>query len=69
MISKRFVLMVPLTVAWMDYGKDKLFWEPWSYLDFFSFPILQKTWPETSKLDSHEFTKDVKSFAKKLTQQ
>ena len=67
-ITKDWVLLVALTKPWIEYGKEKLFWEPWSYLDFFSLPILQKTWPETSNLDSKVYSKDLKSHLTKLTQ-
>ena len=60
-------MIVPILKAWNSYGDVELYWEPWSYLGFFTVPVLKKTWPETKDLASHTFTKDVKNFVQRLT--
>ena len=68
-MSRKYILVIPITKPWIIYGSDSgLVWEPWSYLGFFSLPILQKTWPETNQLRGANYLKDVKPLIKAITQ-
>ena len=67
LVCKEWLMMVPITQEYATYGAERLFWEPWSYLGFFSLPVLQKTWPETSDLSSSDFRKSVTQFVESLT--
>jgi len=66
-MCKEFVLMIPITKAWMQYGLTSLFWEPWAYLGFYSLPILQKTWPETKQLNSTDYQKNIEEYIRNIT--
>lgn len=66
-ICKDWVLLAVLDKPWITYGKRKIYWEPWSYMGFFSLPILQKTWPETYELGSKNCHKDIKSILKAVS--
>ena len=64
----QYIVMIPITKPWMVYGGTTgLIWEPWSYLGFFSLPILQKTWPDTNKLKGATYIKDIKDHISALT--
>ena len=65
-MSRDWILISILDKPWINYGEKKLFWEPWSYLGFFSLPILLKTWPETYELDSKNCHKDIKGILKSV---
>ena len=49
-INKKVILLVPITQPYMNYGSNKLYFEPWSYIGFFTFPKLQKLWPDTKNI-------------------
>lgn len=42
--------MIPILTPYMDYGGNKLYLEPWSYLGFFTIPKLEKLWPATKTI-------------------
>jgi calcium-dependent protein kinase len=66
-ICKSWVLLAVIDKPWITYGQRKLYWEPWSYMGFFSLPVLQKTWPETFELGSQNCHKDIKSILKAVS--
>jgi hypothetical protein len=66
-ICEDWVLLAVLDKPWITYGEKKLYWEPWSYLGFFSLPNLQKTWPETFELLSTDCHKDMKGILKAVS--
>lgn len=63
-ICKDWVLLTILNKPWLKYGDKQLYWEPWSYMGFFTLPNLLKTWPETYELGSADCHKDIKQYLK-----
>lgn len=68
-MTKEYVLVVPVSKEWTLYGGQALYWEPWSYLGFFSLPVLQNTWPGTRHLQAHDYVQDIHHHLKSITQQ
>jgi len=50
MITDKFIGWVPYTKHYRDHYNTKLYLEPWNYLGYYTFPELQKQYPETAEI-------------------